>query len=143
MEFIDSYKFDIKEISTPALAYLGDSVCEICVRTLLTKLGISSSRRLNSLALQFVRAEVQAEAVMKIISMLDAEEEAVFHRGRNIGHTNIPKSATMGQYRLATGFEALLGYLSLVGRGERINQLFLLAYADKIEEIKAQINANN
>lgn len=125
----------IGEISTAALAYLGDSVLELCVREMLVNRGVSSAKNLNSAALLFVKAEAQADAIMKILPVLTEEENAAYRRGRNIGHTNVPKSATMAQYRMATGFEALFGYLKLLGRQERINELFALAYEEKINEI--------
>ena len=114
--------------STAALAYLGDCVIEMCVREHLVRSGISSSARLNRLALDFVRAPRQAEAMKKILPLLDEEETAVFHRGRNTGHGNTPKSATVAEYRAATGMEALFGYLHLAGREERIRTLFAAAY---------------
>ena len=125
----------IGEISTAALAYLGDSVLELCVREMLVNRGVSSAKNLNSAALLFVKAEAQADAIMKILPVLTEEENAAYRRGRNIGHTNVPKSATVAQYRMATGFEALFGYLKLLGRQERINELFALAYEEKINEI--------
>ena len=124
------------EISTAALAYLGDSVIELCVRNLLVARGVSSAKNLNSTALKFVKAEAQANAVMKILPILTEEENAAYRRGRNIGHTNVPKSATVGQYRLATGFEALFGYLYLTEQWERANELFLAAYEDVINTLE-------
>ena len=59
---------------------------------------------------------------------LREEEEAYFKRGRNIGHTNVPKRATVSEYRAATGMEVLFGYLHLMGENERIDELFRLAY---------------
>ena len=56
------------------------------------------------------------------------QEDAVFHRGRNIGHTNHPKGATVGEYRNATGMEALFGYLKMTGEEARIRTLFEAAY---------------
>ena len=128
------------QYSTQALAYLGDCVIEMCVRSLLVESGISHSSDLNSAALDFVRAGAQAEAVKKIIPLLDDEENAVFHRGRNVGHTNTPKSASVGQYRAATGMEALFGKLWLDGNHKRVSELFLLAYKDKITELKGKHN---
>ena len=126
----------IGEISTAALAYLGDSVLELCVRELLVEKGVSSAKNLNSAALRFVKAEAQANAIMKILPILSDEESAMYRRGRNIGHTNTPKSATVGQYRMATGFESLFGYLHLMGRSDRIKELFLLAYEETINSIQ-------
>ena len=119
---------DIREISTPALAYLGDCVLELCVRQHLIESGLSTSAHLNAAALDYVRAPVQAEAMKRILPILTEEEEAYFRRGRNIGHTNVPKRATVSEYRAATGMEALFGFLHLMGREERINQLFRAAY---------------
>ncbi len=124
------------EMSTAALAYLGDSVIELCVRELLVTRGVSSAKNLNSTALRFVKAEAQADAIIKILPILSDEENAAYRRGRNIGHTNVPKSATVGQYRLATGFEALFGYLHLTNQKERINELFSLAYEDVINSLE-------
>lgn len=126
----------IGEISTAALAYLGDSVIELCVREMLARKGVSSAKNLNSAALSFVKAEAQADALIKILPILTDEENAAYRRGRNIGHTNIPKSATVAQYRIATGMEALFGYLHLLDRKERIKELFNIAYEDKINDIK-------
>ena len=118
----------IKTVSAAALAYLGDSVLEICVREYLVGLGLSSSSKLNARALDFVRAPKQAEAMKNILPLLSEEEEAVFRRGRNLGHGAVPKSATVSEYRSATGMEALFGWLKLSGREERIKDLFKIAY---------------
>ena len=125
----------IEEISTAALAYLGDSIIELCVRETLVQKGVSSAKNLNSTALLFVKAEAQADAMKIILPILTEEENAAYRRGRNIGHTNTPKSATVGQYRMATGMEALFGYLYLKGEKGRINELFSLAYEEKINQI--------
>jgi ribonuclease-3 family protein len=120
---------NLNSYSSASLAYLGDCALEICVREYLVReLGLSSSAKLNKAALDFVRAPKQAEAMKNILPLLDEEEEAVFKRGRNVGHTNTPKSATVSEYRSATGMEALFGWLWLAGRHERINELFRAAY---------------
>ena len=118
----------LNSYSTASLAYLGDCVIELCVREHLVEIGIASSAELNKKALEFVRAAAQAEAMKNITELLSEEEEAVFKRGRNVGHTSTPKSATVAQYRAATGMEALFGYLHLAGKSERIKELFRLAY---------------
>ena len=119
---------DVKQISTAALAYLGDSVFELLVRQMLVEKGISDSRRLNTEALKYVTASAQAAAVRRILSALTEEENAVYHRGRNIGHTNVPRRATVMEYRMATGLEALFGYLHVTGRTERTRELFDIAF---------------
>ena len=125
---MEKHMNDLNTYSTASLAYLGDCVLEIKVRERLVKMGLSSSARLNKAALDYVRAPMQAEAMKRLLPHLDDEETAVFHRGRNIGHTNTPKSATVAEYRAATGMEALFGYLHLAGRTDRIDELFELAY---------------
>ena len=125
---------DIREISVPALAYLGDCVIELCVRRyLVTEQGLSTSAHLNAAALDYVRAPAQAEAMQRILPLLTETEESYFRRGRNLGHGNVPKRATVSEYRAATGMEALFGYLHLTGQSDRIRELFALAYP-QVEE---------
>ena len=119
---------DIREISVPALAYLGDCVLELCVRRHLVEKGLSTSAHLNAAALDFVRAPAQAEAMKNLLSHLSETEETYFRRGRNMGHSNVPKRATVSEYRAATGMETLFGYLHLTGQTARIDELFRLAY---------------
>lgn len=119
---------NLREVSAPALAYLGDCVLELCVRRYLVECGYSTSRNLNAEALKFVRASAQAEAMKRILPRLDEEELSYFKRGRNIGHTNVPKSATVSEYRTATGMEVLFGYLHLCAKQDRINELFQIGY---------------
>ena len=123
----------LKEVSTAALAYLGDSVMELCVRKMLVEKGFSSSKRLNAKALEYVTAKAQAQAAAKILPLLSEEEGAIYHRGRNISHANVPKSASLSEYRMATGLETLFGYLYLAGNTARIDELFKIAYLDMNE----------
>ena len=120
---------ELSDITTPALAYLGDSVLEVCVRTYLTvERGLSTSAHLNRASLDFVRASAQSEAVGRMEPYLTEAEAAVYRRGRNMGHGNVPKSASVAEYRRATGMEVLFGYLHVTGQTERINYLFRLGY---------------
>ena len=129
---------NLRGYSTAALAYLGDCVLELCVREHLLRSGLSSSSALNREALNYVRASTQAEAMKRILPLLTEEEAAVFRRGRNVGHTNTPKSATVAQYRAATGMETLFGWLHLSGDQERIALLFAEAYGMKKETEKME-----
>ncbi len=120
---------NLNTYSSAALAYLGDCALELCVREYLVKeKGISSSAKLNKQALDFVKASRQAEAMKNILPILTEKESDVFHRGRNMGHSSTPKSATVAEYRSATGMEALFGWLHLSDNKERINELFRIAY---------------
>ena len=120
---------ELSDITTPALAYLGDSVLEVCVRTyLVTERGLSTSAHLNRASLDFVRASVQSEAMGRMEPHLTEAEAAVYRRGRNMGHGNVPKSASVAEYRRATGMETLFGYLHVTGQTGRIDELFRLGY---------------
>ena len=123
----------IHELSAAALAYLGDSVLELLTREHLIAAGLSTAAHLNKAAADFVSAPAQAEAMKKILPVLTEEESAVFRRGRNNVHSNVPKRATMAEYRTATGMEALFAYLYLKGEQARMRELFALGYPDPVE----------
>ena len=122
-------EIDVRAVSTAALAYFGDSVIELLVRRRLVEEGYGSSKSLNSHARAFVSAPAQAAAMERLQAYLTDEELAVFRRGRNMGHTNTPRHATVAEYRSATGMETLFGYLYLTGNEARARALFDLAYA--------------
>ncbi len=130
----------INELNGTSLAYLGDSVIEVFVRRFLVSLGTGDCGRVNRWALNFVKATSQSAALEKILPLLTDDEEYIFKRGRNAHGISIPKSASAVEYRRATGFEALFGYLELKGEKERARELFEIAYADVMNEIKLQIN---
>lgn len=122
---------EVRQMSGQVLAYLGDNVIELCVRSALIGRGFSRSGEMNKEALRYVSAQAQAEAVERILPCLSEDEAGVFRRAKNMGHMqNVPKHATAGQYRLATGMEALFGYLYLCGNYARIGELFVLGYPD-------------
>lgn len=119
---------DISQISAPALAYLGDSVLEVLVREALIKSGLEKASNLNREALNYVTAVNQSKAFFLIESSLTEAELGVFKRAKNSSHLNTPKSASPIEYKTATGFEAIFGYLHLKKDTERILELFRLAY---------------
>ncbi len=121
------------------LAYIGDSVMELYVRKKLVENGFSGSRDLNAAAQAIVNAGAQAESYRRIESLLTEEETEIFKRGRNSGHLNFPKHAKMSDYRTATGFEAIFGYLSLNDREDRIIEL--LSKALIVPEVNGGNNA--
>ena len=114
--------------SAAALAYLGDSVLELCVRRHLVESGISDAGTLNARALDFVRAGAQSEAMDRILPCLTEEEDGWFKRGRNHTGAAVPKSSNPRDYRRATGMEVLFASLYVEGRTDRINELFKIAY---------------
>ena len=103
------------------LAYMGDVVFSMYVRLRLLPAS-SHVRVLNDLGMKYVSAVCQSLAMEGIEAGLTEEERQVFHRGRNAKST-VPKSASVYQYRMATAFEALLGYLFLEERQERLEEL--------------------
>ena len=125
---------DPRLLSAEALAYLGDGVLELMVRSKLVREGISHSRKLNRLAQEYVTAPRQAEATERILPHLTEEEQAAFRRGRNMSHSNVPKNATRSQYCVASGLEALFGHLYLAGETDRMETLFRMAYPEEEEK---------
>ena len=121
--------FNSAQVSAANLAYLGDSVYEIYVREYLVKKNI---RHPSVESLKYVTAKVQSNVAEKILPMLTEDEEAEYRRGRNVGHSNTPKSSTVLEYRRATGLEALFGRLYLQGRHDRIRELFDAAFSDEV-----------
>ena len=125
-----------KEMNGIALAYIGDCVLELEVRRYLLSLGMYDSASLNRNALSFVRASAQSKALDNIEPLLSDEELAYYKRGRNTHTAKTPKSASSLEYRRATGFEALFGYLYLSKQQNRVEELFRLAYADVIASLE-------
>lgn len=108
--------------SALTLAYLGDCIYELYVRTHLTKDGNHKVNDLHKAATKFVCASAQAAFYHKIAEMLTEEEDAAFRRGRN-AKSHPPKNANMSDYKIATGVETLLGTLYINGETERISEL--------------------
>ena len=114
---------DLRSYSPLTLAYIGDGVYELVIRTILVKKGNCPVNRLHKKASSLVKAGAQS-AIMEVIEeKLTPEELSVYRRGRNAHSPTMAKHATMADYRRATGFEALMGYLYLTGRTERILEL--------------------
>lgn len=117
-------------IGSCELAYLGDAVIELLTRQRLVEKGIHGAGNLNKEALHYVTAVAQSGAIEKLLPILTEKETEVYKRGRNQHSASVPKSASAAQYRRATGFEALFGYLWLTGEHERAKYLFSEAYSD-------------
>lgn len=122
--------------SIHALAYYGDAVIELLVRESLISTGISDPGKLTKMSREFVTAQKQSICVGKILDILTEDESDVFKRGRNM-HGNHPKSASVSDYRRATGFEALMGYLYRTGNEKRASELFSTAYETELAELKS------
>ncbi|MBQ4545337.1 MAG: ribonuclease III [Oscillospiraceae bacterium] len=117
-------KNEILEMSSTALAHVGDAVFELLVRASLAKCGIRKVRELHKSTVLSVSASAQEKASGIILPHLTEEEREVYMRGRNAKVNTLPKHATPETYHAATAFEALFGWLYLLGRYDRINELF-------------------
>lgn len=113
-----------RKFSPIILAYEGDAVYELMVRTHLITHGDGSVNTFHKRAAQFVSAAAQSKFMELLEPMLTAEELEIYHRGRNAKSHSRPKNADMIAYRRATGFECLFGFLHLCGREERLGELF-------------------
>ena len=114
---------DIRSYSPLTLAYIGDGVYELIIRTILVKKGNCPVNRLHKKASSLVKAAAQS-GIMEIIEKeLTPEELSVYRRGRNAHSPTMAKHATMADYRRATGFEALMGYLYLKKEWKRMLDL--------------------
>lgn len=105
------------------LAFVGDAVHTLYVRMMLALTHTAKSGDLQKMAVAELSAVAQAEHAAKIVDRLTPEELAIFKRGRNTKVHSVAKSASVAQYMHATGYEALIGYLYLIGNEERIEQL--------------------
>ena len=125
-DVVSAFNLDRKDPRTIpglTLAYLGDCIYELIIRSMLVEQGIMHVSDLNKAAVAHVRAGAQAKLMQSIEDKLTEDEIAVYHRGRNAKSASIPKNASVAEYRTATGFEALMGYLYLKGETGRILEL--------------------
>ena len=121
-------------MSPLVLAYIGDTVYDLYVRTQLLLTCDATAHGLHVMATKRVCAKAQAEAVQRILPTLTEEEQYIFRRGRNSHMGTVPKHAQMSDYRAATGLEALLGYLYLKGEDDRLNELMGQMFAPDTQE---------
>lgn len=129
---------ELRRYSPGQLAYLGDSVYELYIRSYLLSEGFLTPGELNKKALHFVSAPKQAFALEGIEELLDEEELDFVRRGRNVKTGSIPKKASYMEYRQATGLECLLGALYVENKRERISELMeacvkILEHQDEME----------
>ena len=118
---------DIRTYSPLTLAYIGDSIYDLIVRTVLVEHANQSTHKLHQEASKYVKAGTQANYIDLIQDMLTEEEADVYKRGRNAKSHTAAKNASLADYRKATGFEALLGWLYLKDNTGRIFELIKAA----------------
>lgn len=120
---------DLRQLSSLSLAFVGDSVYEMFVRTKILSSGSRPARELHKIAVGYVKAKAQATAILSILEHLTEEETEIYKRGRNTHIHTVPKNADMNDYRQATGLEALVGFLYLSGQKERLTEILELAFS--------------
>lgn len=130
-EFLESIKEifqckeqDVRAYSPLTLAYIGDAIYELVIRSVVVERANRSANDLHKRSVKYVKAEAQAKMIMALQEILTEEEMAVYKRGRNAKSYTVAKNASMSDYRKATGFEALMGFLYLTNQNGRM--LFLI-----------------
>lgn len=112
---------EAKQLNPLQLALVGDGVYEVFIRNYILSSNTSlSAHKVHVRAIGFVKAKSQSLIMHKIEDILTEEEDYIFKRGRNAKSATVPKNADVRDYRMATGFEALVGYLYLASDGERL-----------------------
>ncbi len=132
-EFFQISQKEINSYSPLTLAYLGDAVFEIVVRTIIVEKKSGTVKSLHRQSSSLVNAKAQAELMARIMNILTEEEISIFKRGRNAKSHSVAKNADIHDYRTATGFEALMGYLYLKGEMQRLLELIRLGLAELSE----------
>lgn len=120
-------EIDIRTYSPLALAYIGDAIYELAIRTIVVERGNTSVNHLHKETVRYVNAGMQAQMIEALQGELSEEERTVYKRGRNAKSYTTAKNASVIDYRKATGFEALCGYLYLTGKQERMLALIRTA----------------
>ena len=114
---------DIRTYSPLALAFIGDAVFSLYIRTMIVAEGNTAPGKLHKRSSELVKAGAQAVMIRGIADELTEEERSVYRRGRNAQAPSRAKNATMSEYRHATGLESLFGYLYLTGQADRMTEL--------------------
>ncbi len=121
---------DIRTYSPLTLAYIGDAIYELVIRTILVEKGNAQVNKLHQRASKLVKASAQSEIIEKLKPYLTEEEMGIFKRGRNAKSFTMAKNASMSDYRRATGFEALMGHLYLTEQWDRMLELIKIGITE-------------
>lgn len=111
---------DIRTYSPLALAYIGDAIYDLVIRSVVVERANRSNNDLHKKVVKYVKAEAQSAMIQALLTELTEEEAGIYKRGRNAKSYTTAKNASVGDYRRATGYEALLGYLYLTGQNDRL-----------------------
>ena len=123
-------KDEAEQLNPLVLAYIGDAVFEMYVRMHIIGNGRYKTNTLHKMSIAFVSAKAQAKILDRICDKLTEKESEIIRRGRNAHANTIPKNATIADYKKATAFEALIGYLFLVKNEERVEEIIRLVFEE-------------
>lgn len=126
-EKFDCGEVDVRTYSPLTLAYIGDAIYDLVIRTVVVERANRSAKNLHKTVIRYVNARTQAQMIEVLEAELSKEEAAVYHRGRNAKAYTTAKNASVAEYRMATGLEALFGYLYMNGETDRLLTLVRLA----------------
>ena len=131
---IEKNETEINQLSPLTWAYVGDCVFELYIRTKLINETKLKPHELHIKAINYVKAKAQAEMLHKIHDKLTAEEQDIVRRGRNAQNHHLPKNANVQDYMYSTAFEALIGYLYLCKKEQRVKKIIEMAVKSKEEK---------
>ena len=120
-------QLDLRSYSPLALAYIGDGIYELVVRTAVMGKGGCQVNKLHRLCSHLTKARAQSEMADILLPHMTGQEEEIYRRGRNAKSYTTAKNASVNDYRRATGFEAVMGYLYLSGQFPRLVELVKFA----------------
>ena len=120
-EYINN--IDIQTIPAQTLAFIGDAVYNVYIRTYLSSVSTAKAGTLHKLSIKYVSAKGQSMLVDKLMDMLTDEEIAVYKRGRNTNIATVSKHVDVVEYKKATGFESLIGYLYVTKNNNRLDEI--------------------
>ena len=130
----DSFPLDAQKVRTYSalsFAYIGDSVYDLIIRTMITTRGNTKPNKYHRQVIEYVNAGAQTQMMERIKSYLNDEEKVMFRRGKNAKPASCAKNQSLHDYRIATGFETLIGYLYLTGQMERIMELVAIGLSEE------------
>ena len=118
-------KEEVKMLNPLQLAFIGDGIYEIYIRnSILNKNDELLPNKMHREAIRYVKASAQSKIIHRLEGELIEDEMYIYKRGRNMKSATVPKNANVRDYRMATGFETLVGYLYLIGDEERLSYVF-------------------
>lgn len=120
-EYINN--IDIQTVPSQTLAFIGDAVYNVYIRTYLTSISTAKAGALHRLSIKYVSAKGQSTTIDKIVDKLTDEEIAIYKRGRNTNISTVSKHVDVVEYKKATGFECLIGYLYITKRNSRLDEI--------------------